>query len=496
MSVGRFFPRVHTAVGRHLAIDSATLEVQLGSTLVAVECAPPSERARRWTAELLVNQLARLYPRLCVFGDPDVSSECRALAQTINPSIELADDPEHATFTVSLSPKPRSGSLNVSSRDWTVFVGGDGEEPETSEPNAFAAAAASAIAASVVFRRVVLNQDITADPPLRWNLMSLRHADDTTWPMPRVDVGHSLLAGVGAVGNASLWCLARYPDLRGRLTIVEPETVELSNLQRYVLARDADIGVDKTTIAERALATSGLHVESMQGKLGEIDVPTRIDHLVVTVDNRTGRRIAQALLPRIVVNGWTSATGLGASVHDFREGAACLACLYHPAHAAPSQTEMVAQALGLDPKRAADLWLGALGMTQPDVDTIAAHFNRPGADLADWSGKRIQDCYQDLVCGSAAVPVHDRDNAEIVPLAHQSVLAGILAASELIKSAMPDHRGRTAWGHMIAWHDITRVPPLAWTQTRGQEPGCICLDETYRDVYARKWGSDALEQTR
>jgi hypothetical protein len=80
MTVGRFFERVRTAVGSYLTADTSALETKLANKTVAIECATEKDRAGWWTTELLVNQLARLYPRLRLLGDPHGVETCAALA--------------------------------------------------------------------------------------------------------------------------------------------------------------------------------------------------------------------------------------------------------------------------------------------------------------------------------------------------------------------------------------------------------------------------------
>jgi molybdopterin/thiamine biosynthesis adenylyltransferase len=61
-----------------------------------------------------------------------------------------------------------------------------------------------------------------------------------------------LIVGVGGLGVPALWALAR--DGARDLTLVDPESVELSNLPRQVIFRDADLGKPKVEAAARWLA--------------------------------------------------------------------------------------------------------------------------------------------------------------------------------------------------------------------------------------------------
>jgi molybdopterin-synthase adenylyltransferase len=61
-----------------------------------------------------------------------------------------------------------------------------------------------------------------------------------------------LIVGVGGLGVPALWALARAGARR--LTLVDPDPVEVSNLARQVIYRSRDIGVSKVDAAARWLA--------------------------------------------------------------------------------------------------------------------------------------------------------------------------------------------------------------------------------------------------
>jgi molybdopterin-synthase adenylyltransferase len=71
-----------------------------------------------------------------------------------------------------------------------------------------------------------------------------------------------LIVGVGGLGVPAAWALARAGARR--LTLVDPELVELSNLARQVIYRVDDIGKPKAKIAARRLAAKfpGLEIDA------------------------------------------------------------------------------------------------------------------------------------------------------------------------------------------------------------------------------------------
>jgi hypothetical protein len=107
--------------------------------------------------------------------------------------------------------------------------------------------------------------------------------------------------------------------------------------------------------------------------------------------------------------------------------------------------------------------------------------------LTPWRGKPLGDLYTDVVCGAVPLDVTSVGRIETVPLAHQSALAGILMAAELVKRTNPQLSAMSQVEPLISWDDILRPPPSIWTKPRSREPGCICGDPDYLESYREKW---------
>src|SRR5258708_648968 len=238
-------------------------------------------------------------------------------------------------------------------------------------------------------------------------------------------VGDVVFAGVGAVGNAAIWALGRHTSLTGNLWLVDDDIFLLPNLQRYILGISRDVSRPKIKIGAKALSQGSLVVqpcrqklESFAQKLAGFRIPT----ICISVDNIQTRRAAQALLPRLIVNGWTGDQSLGASWHLFSREAACLACLYHPLGQGLSQPEQAAKAFGLSPQRANELWVTRVPPSQEDLKIIARTLGVNDADLNRWRGKNLGELYTGVVCGAVPLNMPTVGRIETVPLAHQSAL--------------------------------------------------------------------------
>lgn len=487
MALAPFFERVYGALGGHLAISRESLSEVLDDVTVGIRCDKNPNENDIWIAELTANLLARLYPRIAITGPQRQVLALRKIASKINPEIEFVEDAPGST-TICIGKASVDGAIYPNASGWVARVNHSPSQ-HGGPSNPYSAGAAAALACAELFRRIFLKSPQEQDVSL--SLLRFDNVTGANLDLKDEDIGEVLFVGVGAVGNAALWALSRDTQTRGRLWLVDGEEVTLSNLQRYALTSYADVGRSKVLLGKAALSRSSLAVEPIQLTLeqfieaqGAIDIPV----LVVSVDNVDGRRSAQALLPRLVVNGWTGDQALGASWHVLSRDTACLACLYHPHRQGASATEQAAKALGLPHDRVALLWVTHQPLSDEDIHTAAETLGVKDEVLEPWKGKSLGDLYTDVVCGAVPLDVTGVGKVETVPLAHQSALAGILMAAELLKRTQPELAALSQSEALISWDDVLRAPPTVWGKPRAREKGCICGDSDYQSVYRRKWG--------
>lgn len=487
MALAPFFERVWGALGGHLAVSRESLNRVLDGVTIGIVCAKRCSQNDRWIAEFCVNLCARLYPRLHIAGPSELCEELRRLASAINPAIEFPD-PTSSTTIICIGATRAPDALYPSARGWVAQVGHSHAVTRGGPPNPYAAGAAAAFACAELFRRIFKKSP--PEPDTSVSLLNYDHETGLSLQLPKRKAGEILVAGVGAIGNSALWALARDDKASGTLVLVDPETIALSNLQRYVLAGMANVGEQKVALTQSLLGTTPWTVESRQLSLEQFApelLERKIPTTLISVDNVSGRRAAQALLPRLVVNGWTGEDALGTSWHIFSREAACLACLYHPRGKGLSAVEQAATALGLPHDRVALLWVTRQPLTESDIRTAAATLGVMDSVLMRWRGKPIGELYTDAVCGAVPLDVTGLGKVEIVPLAHQSALAGLMMAAELVKRT---DRGLTQLAQpevLVSWDDIMRPVPEIWRKPRAREPGCICGDADYQSVYRSKW---------
>jgi hypothetical protein len=495
MALAPFYSRTYSAIGAHLGITRAELETTLAGHLVGIHLgdACASEGNDKWIAEMLVNLLARLYPALALSGHKPSCENIINIAKAINPDIDIRFRQEEATTVVHVGDTgPNDNGFFVCANGWVARLGQNLTCRIGGPNNPYSAGAASALAAWRIFQTVFSGKKPLATlPDISLSLLDYGTNLGEAESLPPVNVGEVAVAGLGAVGNPALWAWAKHTGLTGKLHLIDPEDIELSNLQRYCLPFQNDVGIGKVQLAERELLATKLSRKLWPCSLEDFaknyaginNLPT----ICVSVDNIESRRTAQALLPRLVVNGWTSDSGLGASWHRFIGNSACLACLYQPKNASLSQTELAAQALGVPHDQLVILWVTEKPLEADVIKNIETHLGLLAGKLDDWKGKRVQDVYSGVICGQVGLDLAGIGRVATVPLAHQSVLAGILMAAELVKRSDPALTARSQTEPLIIWDDVMRMPPKFWVTNRQKEPECFCNDQIYKDVYQSKW---------
>ncbi|MRX49221.1 molybdopterin-synthase adenylyltransferase MoeB [Paracoccus sp. S-4012] len=156
-----------------------------------------------------------------------------------------------------------------------------------------------------------------------------------------------LVVGAGALGAPV--CLYLAAAGVGRITIADDDTVSLSNLQRQVLFRDADLGRPKIEAAAETMAALNPHiaVNRLGRRITEADVELVAEHDLVldgtdSYASRAGTNRACVAARVPLVAGSIAQWEGQVTVWDPARDAPCLACLFPEAPApglAPSCAE-------------------------------------------------------------------------------------------------------------------------------------------------------------
>ncbi|HUY52738.1 MAG TPA: ThiF family adenylyltransferase [Streptosporangiaceae bacterium] len=521
MSLPRFFSRVADAIQPVAAVSRAELAEHLEDTTVSIH-APSSVTdsvADSDAALLAVNLAARLYPTLHISG-PTAWIDCAAtLAAAINPAADIdtaAEAPASANaVTLDWASNParsaRGSIVTVSAEAWNAHV--DPLETRPQQPAApLAALVAAALGVSEIFRVVFAealgDRGRRSRQPGGFNLIT--NGEPSSVPLmpastPQLPDAH--LVGAGAVGQACLLAL-RAAGVHANLTVVDPQPVELSNLQRYVLTTDGDVGTAKTDLAVRAAHDTAVTVIPVPTRWGadRRSGPAAGGVVLTALDSAADRISVAASLPWRAYNAWTQPADVGWSRHEQFGTEPCLACLYYPDRPRLNEHELIATALRQHPLRILTYLITRtpVGAPLPHIATVpdlpfppdaSSWTSRPllddlaglgfiaSDDTTPWAGKPVGQLYRDGICAGGIVRLPGSADSEpaVVPLAHQSALAGIMLATTYVAGShdsLQEHRAP----QIEARFDLLRGFPQSLARPRARTSGCLCSDHFYRDA--------------
>ena len=497
MALAEYYARNAVAASQVLAgFDSERIRVTLDRERVGLSIGTDAAESSegRTLIDLLVRLLARLYPTLTIrseSGGRTAAEEAVNLARRINPAVEFSSDPtvEIAVGT-ALSSSGAYPRIFVGSNGWNAFVATAGPRTIGSSDNPFGAGAAACLAAANLFRWVFLRENPLLDEDLTFS--SLKSESTRTPDVPLAgSLGEIVLVGAGAVGNAAGWALSRSP-LEGVLRVVDHQTIDLGNLQRYVLAERDDEGKSKVDVLARYF-NGRVRIKTHPLKFEDFAVSEGYSwaRMMLALDSSRDRRAAQASLPQWVVNAWTQPGDLGVSSHDFLNSA-CVACLYLPEHALENEDAIITSALGVPNElmRIRTLLHNGEGVPKELLDAISVARNMPIERLVPYEGRTVRQLYTEGFCGGALIPLGElgTPRQEVhVPLAHQSALSGLLLAAAAVRQAM----GLNGPGTQVTRINVMRLLGSDLTQPAAKDPRgiCICQDADYRNAYKSKYAS-------
>jgi hypothetical protein len=490
-----FFDRSAVSVSQLLGgYDAEAIDKILEAADVGIAVTDPSAQSPEGQAllDLAVRLLARLYPALTFSVDADgLAEELAELARSINPAIEIRTGrTARVAIAVGGAEHEAETCIYAGSSGWDALVSCRHPLTVGRSGNPLGAGAAAAIACANVFRAVFKPDEPMLDEDTRFSTFSLSPGKADQDHSCDFDLGDkNVLVGAGAIGNAALWALAR-ANVRGRLDIVDPETIELSNLQRYVLARRADVGRPKVAVALDHL--DGHAVGHATDWASFVAADHHWERAIVALDSARDRRAVQASLPKWIANAWTQPGDLGVSTHPWTETGACLSCLYLPSGQTPGEDKLIASALRLTtPEREFQI-RGLLYNSQPPPSELLLEVaEKLGVDYAlleSYAARPLRDLYVEGICGGAVVPLSragaPTENVH-VPIAHQSALSGVLLAAAVLADATGARRSATR----VTRLDLLRPLPAEPTQPAQKDPRgiCICQDTAYRCAYDEKY---------
>jgi molybdopterin/thiamine biosynthesis adenylyltransferase len=467
-------------------------------------------REGQLSLDLCIRLLARLHPSIALVtldtGARVNRDHLKKLAVAINPGIKIVTTLKTATACIVVgltAPTTRVPTFFIGSKGWTALLNCVAPVGSGTSDNPFGAGAAACFAAANVFRVIFADQiqGGTTDTSISLSMRGYGQddvdavEDHLNDEFLNVDLGDAHLVGLGAIGHGAMWALGQISGLTGSLKVIDHDVIDLTNLQRYVLAEQAHIGTVKTAFAAEALKATALAVSQIPMRW-EAYAASHLSHsyerVAVALDTAASRIAVQGSLPKWIINSWTQADDLGVSRHGFGNGSPCLACVYMPTGVAKSEDELLAEELAM-PEASMEV-RRFLQTNEPVPESfiarVATALSIPLDPLLPFVGQPLRTFRQQAICGGLTMRLSDGNHkaAPVVPMAFQSALAGIMLAAELVKHAA---------GTPTASKTATRVNLLRQLGTHLNDPRapdhsgrCICSDKDFLKAYRHKYADN------
>lgn len=504
MGLANFFDKVSLGASQILSgFDRSAFEgLLLSQRLLILYDNSVCEKEGKATLDMLVRLLARLYPNVelrNIEGDR-MMDELARIARSINPLVNMSPT-EAPTICVAVGRTKNSlfeiPTFYIGSDNWIAKFSVHEPLGSGNSNNPIGAGAAACFAAANIFRKVFAGQLPHSEPDESFSISLLDYSVNTDSPNPQIgniDLKQFTLVGLGAIGNGVIWALSKVSGLKGCATLIDDETIDLSNLQRYILATQDDINRPKVELAASYLADNGMEADKQPVKWNEY-VANRarwdLELVAVCVDNVPDRIMVQAALPKYLFNAWTQPENIGVSRHLHFIDQPCLCCLYFPKKAKKSISQQIADSLNLgdNERMIRDYLANDRPVDQQILQIISACNNIAASELAFTIGKSLRVFYSEVVCGGVMMRLQGGNgnirSAEIqVPSAFESALAGIMLAAELLNSKGIFRTEGIAITSQI--NLLRRLTPYINTDSSKRDK-CICSDQTFKNSYQQSW---------
>ena len=161
-----------------------------------------------------------------------------------------------------------------------------------------------------------------------------------------------LVAGVGGLGSLSAQYLCRAGI--GRLSIIDSQDVQLTDLNRQVLYNESDLGKKKILIAEKMLSAvnSDVKINPIQARIDRNNVTTLVGEIDIVVDGTDNFETRHLLNAECQKRGipfiYGGIFGLKGSVMTIIPGqTACLACFLSKEESADAPIPAIGPFVGM-----------------------------------------------------------------------------------------------------------------------------------------------------
>ena len=506
MALANFFDKISLSAAQRIKqYDRSAFQDKLLTTRITIVYGDNAVVTKEGTValDLVVRILARLYPNLQFFNlaqdarGSAITNALRTTALSINPELTINEGGvPHICLVIGevRGFTPVGRCFYVGSNGWKALFSVNSALRCGETQNPFGAAAAVCIAAANIFRFVFADEldNPTLDSELCFSVFSQRiEAQDEQEPLlpEEIRLGFTLV-GTGAIGNAVLWTLLQLNELSGFINLIDDQDVSLTNLQRYALMSQKH--VDKSKVVELKKMfdhfpnlSVNLFPHKWQSVIGSL-LPKDLELLMVALDSKEERLLIQAALPKKIINAWTSQQDIGVSRHFNFSDSVCLSCLYLPKQKQKSESVKIAESLKLPEHLVRSYIANSIPVDDAFIFLVAQSLNVDINQLRPYIGKPVQIFFSEGICGERIISSGSGSQDLEVPLAHESILAGILAAAEIVIESVQlrdyEIEPLTKINLLMPIHKF-----LQEEEGKNAASRCICTDPVFVNRFKEKW---------
>lgn len=452
--------------------------------------------------EFLVDILIRMFDTIVIEVDginphvPDLFlANLIQKAKSIDKNIHL-DNIDMCTISIMIGNdfKQKKCHVYISCNGWEAYSGYEMIEIKAKDSmiNPIGASLSSAFGAAEIFKCILKEEFKSINKKLKFQnvkFSAFSYDLSNNCKNPRlpgyINIGETLLVGAGAVGMAFISVL-RHLNIGGNLTIIDHDSIDASNLDRYIGVYADNINNQKTSVAKAALShLQNLRIIEINSKYQQyVESLGRVINLAIcTVDNDETRQELQCDLPGILLNGVTGQSTFSVSRHDFINDA-CLGCLYPIEKDKFVNEEKYSRALGIPVGDFTYRYENNIPLTQADIEKLIKYINTPEINLTIKAGMTLREFLADSeICGRLNIPGDSDIHGTI---GFVSAIPGILLVAELIKE-----RYFKDYVLKNLFHSDTLVGPSNHSlqlRKKVRECSCYCHDPIMLEVYKSKYG--------
>lgn len=450
-------------------------------------------------SNVLLNLLNRILTKIRYRGDLEVLKKYfpNSFLESIQ-SKEFTDAP-NLSIIIGNNAEAVENPLYISSNGWSIFL--SRKEPcpwKDFEKNPLSAIYVSAIAVGEVFK-ILVEDFVSVEIRDEFIYDFITHGKgDQPIKNPSLPTFLDLditMIGCGGVGQAIVFALNQF-DLRGRITLIDPDFIDESNKQRYPLAFNENVGMKKVLYLSKYLLDHSNNLLTILEYISPYEVAISINEslfkmkeVFISVDNVRTRTNLQAALPRKIWNAWsdTHANTLryGIGKHNFIDDYQCLACVYYPQGKSPTQMELNTALLGLNEEELNSRIQQNDPIKEEDLQFIFKNYIlRPDQKqrLINLIGQPFNNIFHGE-CGVFNLKLgekHERTTATHIPM-----LVGTFLVIQYILHQLEIEEGELI--QSIADFNAFTYPSEECLIKKKRNPNCICGNPIYQEVFKNKW---------